>query len=348
MPSRCIYTTMIGSYEQLNEQVTARESSLPYICLTDDPNLRSDSWQIRQVAPTFAMDPIRSQRDLKIRPHVHLPEFDQSLYIDNSVVLKVEPEKIFDQFADEIKFAVPTHSYRENVLDEFVEVVKSAFDDPARIFEQLNHYALQQPELLDEKPFWSAILLRDHRDANVQKMLEIWMAHVFRYSRRDQLSINMAFRHAKLTPARIDVDNFQSWFHEWPQTLGRERSKGAREPTNSLSPAIFRLRKTEQALADRKRETDERLAEESRQLEDITAELTASRLCVQGLQRELEAARTSLADGRRLTEETQGELDMTRQALAASEARVAQNWQRYVNPRKRSFLRLPRWLAGQT
>jgi len=78
---RCVYTTLIGKYETLNEQPVAAASSFQFICLTDDPDLRSETWSVRCVAPVFGMDPIRSQRELKLRPHVHLAEFDGSLYM---------------------------------------------------------------------------------------------------------------------------------------------------------------------------------------------------------------------------------------------------------------------------
>src|SRR5665647_394091 len=86
-PRLCVFTTLIGQYEQLNEQPVAAQSGIPFLCLTDDPDLRSESWQIRPVSPVFGMDPIRSQRDFKLRPHLHLPDFDASIYIDNSVLL---------------------------------------------------------------------------------------------------------------------------------------------------------------------------------------------------------------------------------------------------------------------
>src|SRR6266516_4449910 len=135
----CVYTTMIGDYEKLNEQPLAVGSAIPFICLTDNINLHSDTWQIRQVSPLFPADPIRSQRNLKIRPHLCIPEFDASLYIDNSVLLSHWP-KNFDEFFDnKMDFLLPEHSYRSSVLDEFLAVSEAGFDDQNRIFEQLNH-----------------------------------------------------------------------------------------------------------------------------------------------------------------------------------------------------------------
>jgi quercetin dioxygenase-like cupin family protein len=212
----CVYTTLIGGYEELNEQPVAATSRLPFICLTDDPELRSETWAIRLVEPLFGLDPVRSQRALKLCPHDYLPDFDCSIYLDNAVVLKTPPEALFDRYFGPSGFSLPEHSYRHSVLEEFLEVEALGYDDQGRLFEQLNHYAFEIPEVLEEKPYWTAVLLRDHRSPKVRRMLDIWHAHVQRYSRRDQLSVNLAFRRAGLTPEVLRVDNNESWFHSWP------------------------------------------------------------------------------------------------------------------------------------
>ena len=207
MRSACVYTTLIGDYEKLNEQPVAASSRLPFICLTDNPDLQSETWQIRHVKPLFGMDPVRSQRALKLCPYQYLPSFDASLYIDNSVLFKIEPEQFIERYLGDAGFCLAEHSFRESVLDEFLEVEAQSLDDPARIFEQLNHYTMEFPELLQERPYWTGILLRDHRNPKVRGMLELWWAHVQRYSRRDQLSINVALKESGISPAVLRIDN---------------------------------------------------------------------------------------------------------------------------------------------
>ena len=75
----CVYTTMIGGYARLNEQPLARASGIAFLCLTDEPDLASASWTMRRMPPIFPHDPVRSQRELKLRPHVHLADYDVSL-----------------------------------------------------------------------------------------------------------------------------------------------------------------------------------------------------------------------------------------------------------------------------
>lgn len=253
MPSKkniCVYTVMTGNYEALNEQPAASRSDIPFICLTDDPTLTSKTWKVVMVAPAFKMDPIRSQRMLKICPHLvgALDDFDCSLYIDNSVVLHEAPELIIERYGWAQGIGLPTHSFRASVMDEFIEVARSGYDDQNRIFEQLNHYLTYGEPTLSEQPYWTAIMLRDHRDEAVRAAMLRWAEHVLRYSRRDQLSLNAALRDAGIVPARWALDNRESWFHTWPHSQQRDRFSGGRDPAASMTPPLAQVRQLQLAV----------------------------------------------------------------------------------------------------
>jgi len=259
--SACVYTTLFGRYEELNEQPVKCQSRLRFICFTDDPDLRSETWEMVLVRPLFRMDPVRSQRLYKMLPYRFLPEFSASVYIDNSVILRRPPERLLEEGLSGCDFALPSHSYRETVLDEFLEVARVGFDDSTRVFEQLNHYALARPEVLAEAPYWCGIMLRRHDSAKLQATMELWLAHVFRYSRRDQLSINYCCRAAGLEPRRLFLDNHSSEWHQWPVSHDRDRDKGTRSVANSLVPIQYRLQ-----LLQRSQEETERELKETRRL----------------------------------------------------------------------------------
>ncbi len=258
MPRRCVYTVLTGGYETLNDQPVAAESGLKFICLTDDPEVRSDSWEVRQITPMFAADPIRSQRAAKVLAALYLPEFDASLYIDNSVRLKVAPEVLFDEFGSQAGLCVPLHSFRDTVLDEFLAVAEDGLDDPRRIAEQLEDYRAAFPDVLGLRPSWSAIMLRDHRDANVTVAMQIWFAHICRYSRRDQLSSRVAFHLAGVKPLLIGIDNHESRFHSWPHaTARRTEARLWRQDEAVVEGRVLAL---EVAFAAQRREVDEMAA----------------------------------------------------------------------------------------
>ncbi|HEY7178206.1 MAG TPA: glycosyltransferase domain-containing protein [Gaiella sp.] len=218
----CVFTALLGGYERLTEQAVARESSLDFLCITDDPTLESETWTVRLVEPLFPLDPVRSQRALKIRAHATVPDYDLSLYVDNSVLLKVPPEVLLAELLPPDRgFAALAHDFRDTVADEFGAVVDAGLDTLARCDEQLAHYLELDPGCLELRPLWSGLLLRRHHEPRVVAAMELWLAHVLRYSRRDQLSVRYALRAAGVEPFEAELDNHDSPYHHWPASAGR-------------------------------------------------------------------------------------------------------------------------------
>src|SRR5690606_3638283 len=178
-------------------------------------------------APALPSDPGRSSRRIKVMAHELLSEFETSLYIDNSVQLKAAPSTVLAELAPEgALWASIDHSYRGSVLEEAEALMAvKHFDDPARIKEQVEHYAATVPEALRDKTLWTGILLRRHNDPLVVETQKIWWEQILRYSRRDQVSLPYAFRLSGLVPTVHRLDNFTSHLHEWPNAAGRDRSR---------------------------------------------------------------------------------------------------------------------------
>jgi hypothetical protein len=197
-------------------------------------------------------------------------------------------------------------------------------------------------------------------------MAELWTAHVFRYSRRDQLSVNLAFRLAGLTPTTIGIDNLESWFHQWPVAVERDRFKGERNVIQSISPPIARWRQAEQKLTEAEAALDKErqrsgaleaeLAETADALEKqrqrsgvLRAELEKAAERSNAAEAQLAEARQAQADenaalAQALVEcdRLRGETEALRVAHGETQAQAAELWSQYQILRKRSILRLPR------
>ncbi len=235
---RCVYTVITGGYERLNEQPQAAGSAVPFICFTDDPDCRSESWQVRRFRPVLPGDAVRSQREGKLRPYLLLPEFDQSLYIDNSILLKQPPEALFAAADMASGLCLPAHSFRDTLLDEFTAVLNDRLDDPLRVAEQMEHYLAFCPDVLSARPNWTAILLRDHANPRVRTAMEIWLAQVYRYSRRDQLSAPVALHMAGLRAGTLEIDNHESAFHSWPHIGTRQAERRLWQAPETVFSAV--------------------------------------------------------------------------------------------------------------
>lgn len=217
---RVVYTALIGGYEDLVEQPIAASTDVPFLCFTDDASLTSQTWDVRRIDPALAMDPVRSSRAIKIRGTPALDGFDESLWIDNTVLLKVDPHVILDDWLKDVDFSLPQHSFRRHVVDEFEIVARLGLDDEARVSEQLAHYSATCPEVLLRPVLWTAILAR-RKSPLVESTMRVWMDHVLRYSRRDQLSIVHAIATTGIAFKTIPLPNHESPLHSWPTATQR-------------------------------------------------------------------------------------------------------------------------------
>jgi len=219
-----VFTVLTGNYEPLLEQPAAHESELPFICFTDDPTQTSDTWHIRIIEPTILNDPARSSRVPKIAAHRYLPEFDVSLYIDNSVLLTAPAEEALDELLPEgAVMGAITHPFRQQLGEEFDAVRAAQRDTHQKIDEQREHYLLVDLNAMELPVLCGGILARRHHDPLVAATMHRWLAHVMRYSRRDQLSLPVVLKQTGLDVSRSHVNIRQSPWHQWPiPELNRE------------------------------------------------------------------------------------------------------------------------------
>ncbi|GAA0278946.1 hypothetical protein LNAOJCKE_2266 [Methylorubrum aminovorans] len=239
-PKVCVYTALMGGYEDLNEQKVANESHFDFICFTDSESLESGTWDVKFITPLFDNDPQRSQRHIKIKPQVYLGDYDVTIYIDNSILLLRDPVHLLEQFDLECGLMLAPHSFRSTVLDEFIEVSRIGLDDVSRIMEQMGHYYVSSPGVMMQKPFWGGLIVRDSRSRLVIDFQERWFSHVCRYSRRDQLSLNYCLDEIGIIPQAINIDNHLSDIHSWPNSRGRKSLIDKQSGYNTVAQMLNR------------------------------------------------------------------------------------------------------------
>ena len=287
---RAVVTALIDGYEPLAEQPVAARSDLRFICVTDDPSLTSDTWEIRVIEPAFPRDPVRSARRVKVMLHEYVPECDETLFIDNAISLRETPESILDAVLADHDLALVRHSFRESVADEFAIVADDGLDDPARVFEQLMHYTATHPDVLEQRPFSAGFIAR-RRTPEVEAAMRTWFDHLLRYSRRDQLSLNLALALHDIEPTVLALDNADNLLFTATVPAGRrgERRTGAYRA--AMRPPATEVRAAERRAAD----LEERVvaaetmnAELIERLGEVQAALEAEREAVETARAEVE------------------------------------------------------------
>jgi hypothetical protein len=225
-PRRAVYTALIGGYEKLRERESVVDSDVDFVCFTDDPSLVSTTWRVELIDVSFPMDSVRSARVLKTIGHPLLNQYEETIWVDNRVSLLGDPHAAFDELLADCDLFIFVHSFRDIVIDEFEAVVAGGYDDPGRVYEQLLHYSEIAPEVLNERALWTGFLPR-RMTPEVRHISEVWHQQILRYSRRDQLSINVALHGTSARVTRFEHDNRASKWHEWPlRDAGLQRTPG--------------------------------------------------------------------------------------------------------------------------
>jgi hypothetical protein len=211
-----VYTCLFGYSEGFNDLVYQRDENIDFICFTDMLELRSDFWRIEQV-DRGGLDPARAAKQRKILAHRFLAEYTASLYVDNTVRLKMPPGEIFRRYLNQSRSPLVCfrHPWRHCVYDEAREVLELGFDKPDLVNAQLSYYRnLGYPQ---NNGLWKgAFLLRRQNDRRLVRVMETWFELVRAYSQRDQVSFPVAAWLHNFQPEFIPADFMDSDLLEYP------------------------------------------------------------------------------------------------------------------------------------
>jgi hypothetical protein len=185
-----VYTCLFGSKEELRFSRTP-DSVLRHV-LFSDSIIEVPAGVELILVPDIGLGVDRLSRLPKILPHKYLWEHSWSLYVDHRAILKMIPESIYDTYLSQcdhvfLCFARPE---RDCVYDEAVEVIRLQYDSEAVVRKQIDTYKLLgYPK--NNGLIAGTFLLRRHNNPILRQVSEAWYMHVLRYSKRDQISLNV-------------------------------------------------------------------------------------------------------------------------------------------------------------
>jgi hypothetical protein len=186
MPSGVIYTAITGGKDALRPPLHV-PPDVRCVCFTDDPSLRSDGWEIR-VLDGSEPDPGRHARRPKLLPHLFLPEFEWSLWVDANFQIVGNLEPFLSEHLPRAPFQAFRHGERRCAYDEVEACIAHKKACPSLLRAQAGRYReAGMPDGL--AVVQGAVLLRRHKQANVVATMELWWHETTRGSCRDQVSL---------------------------------------------------------------------------------------------------------------------------------------------------------------
>lgn len=195
-----VYTALTGNRDFLKDE--QQKGKADFICYSDK-KLESDTWEIRPTCDLF-VDNNRNAKIHKVLAHQFL-DYDYSIWIDGSVIIKTDPEIIVEKYLKNHDMAVFKHrEKRDCIYKEFEICYKKNLDDRDLMKEQIDHYkAIGYPE--DSGLFECGVLIRKH-NKRVEDFNNMWWGEISRYSKRDQLSFCYCLSKSKVKVRSMDGD----------------------------------------------------------------------------------------------------------------------------------------------
>lgn len=198
MDKIAVYTAIFGNHSGLVPQ--PNYGNVDYICFTDS-KISARGWDIRKVDLLFN-DPSRSNRFYKINPHLHLKDYDISVYIDSNVLVINNPEWLVEHYMQNVNMLGYDHRFlKDDQRDCIYKEHQHILDLGERTGRYKDNEEVMQEQMQRYRDegfppnyglLHGAILIRRHNCKDVIDAMETWWQEVKNSSRRDQLSFNYA------------------------------------------------------------------------------------------------------------------------------------------------------------
>ena len=210
---RAVYTAIFGEYDTL--QPINFRSSIDFYVFTDNRELSVRGWRTVLVEPhskIMSRGASMANRHVKMHPHIYLPSYEQTIYVDGNIKVLKNPELLYDKYLSNFDISLPPHPERADVFEELkvcFEYKKITQYDYDLIAKKIKTYKQLFPNVgaMTE----NNVILR-RKSNNVNKAMKKWWHETEQGVVRDQISLPYVLKASDL--------KFQP-FCEGPRTNSR-------------------------------------------------------------------------------------------------------------------------------
>ena len=213
---------MVGEYDELLQPIVV-DSTFDYICFSND--IKADKigvWKICPI-PYHNADNIRLSRYVKLLPHIALPDYEYSLWIDANI--QITGQEFYDILNGRIAdggliWQVPHLFPPEDCV--YDEIQHAYLCGRCKIIKTLQQYVALKKAGFPRHfgLFENNIIFRKHNDPFVIKMSDEWWEEFSKYTKRDQFNLMYVYWENDYYPDFLFADNqntrnvdFLNWQH---------------------------------------------------------------------------------------------------------------------------------------
>jgi hypothetical protein len=183
-----IYSVMVGDYDNILDPVYISDNC-DYILYTDNANIKSEIWQIKLIEKTENYSDKWYSRYYKMFAHKVLDEYyDCSIYVDAKVLIWGDIVQLINYLNKDCLFAMIKHHLRFCLKQEIEYCIEKGKTSETEAKKQYRNYINEGfPDNLGLVD--CCVLIRNHNEVKVQKVMETWFDEFTKYPMRDQFSI---------------------------------------------------------------------------------------------------------------------------------------------------------------
>ena len=184
-----VYTCITGNYDKVEEPLIM-ESACDYYLFTNNPNLKSDSWNIREIPEEISKinNNAKINRYIKMHPKEIFPEYDYAIYIDGNIKIISIISKFIEKVNNKTGLAIHRHCERNCIFNEIKACRAYGKGDYSKLKEQVSRY--------EKEGFPKSygmlecnVLVSDLKNENAKKIFDGWWnEYLDSESMRDQIA----------------------------------------------------------------------------------------------------------------------------------------------------------------
>jgi len=179
--NKVCFTAIFGDYEELKTP-SVPQTGFDFICFTDQP-LKSDVWKIIQIKPDLPSQ--RMARMVKILPHVFLPQYEYTFWLDASFQINIDLNLFWNKYF-KASLSAPAHPIRNCVYREIASCIANKRGDEEQLRNQELVYKRENIPAFNGI-ITSGVLMRQKTPACI-KYCDDWWEELSKHSARDQVA----------------------------------------------------------------------------------------------------------------------------------------------------------------
>jgi energy-coupling factor transporter ATP-binding protein EcfA2 len=218
---KVVYTAITGDYENLKAPLHAAEG-WDYICFTDNANLKSDFWQIRYYEKEALIEsgalrvdnPRRLSKFFKMKPHVLLPSYNESFWIDGSFDIVGDINEYIDTYLKDADMLCFVHPERDCIYEESAVCVAGGLALRDEADEQMMRY--REAGMPEHFGLIAGGLLYRKHTKNIAEFNDLWYNEILVGTSRDQMSFNYCCYRLNFKYDACPLNYWDNAYFRWP------------------------------------------------------------------------------------------------------------------------------------